>query len=87
MRKNFLYLGILLLILGIILAFASPSFALPSQFSSPSSQIVLVNASLLGYVPMQLNQSGLVVLTFNASAPVDFYLANSGYFVVMFLDC
>ena len=81
MRKNFLYLGILLLILGIILAFASPSFALPSQFSSPSSQIVLVNASLLGYVPMQLNQSGLVVLTFNASAPVDFYLANTTAFL------
>lgn len=81
MRKKFLYLGILLVIVGIIVAFASPGFALPSQFTNPISQMLTINASMLGYMPLQLNESGLVVMMFNASAPVDFYLANTAAFL------
>lgn len=80
MRKNFLYLGILLLISGIALGLFTPGFSFSPQAQNRISEGVVVNASALGYVPLPLNQSGVIVLTFNSSSNIDFYFANATAF-------
>ncbi len=80
MRRNFLYLGIILLVSGIALGLSTPGFTLPTQGSNQISVGVIVNASALGYLPVRMNQSGLVILTFNSSSAVDFYFANATAF-------
>ena len=80
MRKKFLYIGIILFVLGIIVGILSTSLALPSTFSNPIEGQILVNASSLGYVPITLNQTGIVILFFNSSSPVDLYFANASAF-------
>ncbi len=79
-RKKILYIGLALVVIGIAVAFLSPGVALPAIFPSPVSHNITVMAGALGSLPIYLNESGLAILTFNSSAPVDFYLTNSTAF-------
>ncbi len=80
MKKNFLYIGLGLLALAIILFLLAPGIALPQQFQNPIAQTIAVNGSSLGFLPVVLNQSGVVILTFNSTSAVDEYFTNLSAF-------
>ncbi|MCL5239385.1 MAG: hypothetical protein M1286_02855 [Candidatus Marsarchaeota archaeon] len=80
MRKRILYLGLALIVIGVAIAFLSPGIALPSIFPSPVPHNLTVAPLSSRYVAVGLNQSGLTVLTFNSSSPIDFYMTNSTAF-------
>jgi hypothetical protein len=80
MRRNLLYVGVLLFVIGILVViFAFPS-AMPSNVITPLQKQLLINSSGMGYVQFTLNQTGLVEALFRSSAPVDFYFANTTAF-------
>ncbi len=80
MNKKFLYIGIMLLVLGVVVSFFSLGVELPSQFSRPVPQSVSVGPGSTDYQALYLNQSGILEVVFNSSAPLDFYLANASAF-------
>lgn len=80
MRKRLLYAGAIVFAAGLLLALIATA-SLGSSASAPVSNTVTLGAgSQLGYVQIFLNQSGLVVLTYNATAGVDFYFVNQTAF-------
>ena len=80
MRKKLLYAGLVVFVVGLVLAFVAFQ-SLGSAVAAPVSNTITLGASpLLGYVQIFLNQSGMVVLTYNASTGVDFYFVNQTAF-------
>ncbi len=79
-KKKFLYIGLALIVVGIAVGFLSPGLALPSAFPPPISHNMTLASGAVDYLPMNLNESGLTILTFNSTAPLDFYLANATAF-------
>ncbi len=47
---------------------------------SPQAEQLSLGAGALGAVPVSLNQSGLLLLSYNSSGGVDFYVANRSAF-------
>lgn len=85
MRKRLLYLGVLMFLVGMAAAFMSVSSLQaisPSGASPTVGQLALGSGALRG-VPMQLNQTSILVFSYNSSAEVDFYLANQSAFAAM----
>jgi hypothetical protein len=82
MRKKLLYAGALLFLIG--MAFAFMSFlsmnSLLATGGIPPGVNLSLSANAVGYVPISLNQSGLLRLLYNSSNAVDFYLANQSAF-------
>lgn len=78
MRKRLLYIGALLFLIGIASAFMSllSLQSITPAGLSPKSERLTLGANALGDVPVVLNQSGVIVLSYNATNGVDFYLAN-----------
>jgi hypothetical protein len=80
MRKRLLYAGGIVFVVGLILAFIAFT-SLGSVTAAPVSNTLTLGAgSPLGYVQIFLNQSGMVVLTYNATTGVDFYFVNQTAF-------
>jgi hypothetical protein len=80
MRKNFLYAGLLLIALGLILVvFVFPS-AVPSNLVTPISRQLVLSPGSSGYVQISLNTSGIIEAIFNSTVPLDFYFTNSSAF-------
>jgi hypothetical protein len=80
MRKKILYLGILLFIFGIALAFSAANAITSSQFSTPNFRNLTVNSNSTNYLALPLNQTGIVELIFESNSPVDFYFTNETAF-------
>ena len=79
MRKNFLYIGLLLFVLGLATAFV----LLPSQASqhlNPIQKQLLLSSGSVNYVAIPMNKTGIIEAIFSSSSPVDFYFANSSAF-------
>lgn len=83
MRRNFLYIGIALIIVGIAVGLFSLQSVVPSAFSNATVKTISVNSTALAYLPVYMNQTGLAIVYFNASSPVDFYFANATGFAAM----
>ncbi len=79
-KRNLFYIGIVLVVLGLGVGFVAPGSVIPSLFPSPASQSVSVAAGSVGNLPIQLNESGLIVLTFNSISKINFYVANATAF-------
>ena len=81
MRKSVLFVGIALLIIGIVIVIVAVPTTLPNTFGSQINQMQLhVGPNAINYVSMYLNNTGLIGVTFNATNPVDFYLVTSVVF-------
>jgi hypothetical protein len=79
MRKNLLYIGILLFVIGIGTAFV----ILPSQASqhlNPVQKQLVLGSGSIGYVALQMNDRGILEALFTSTSPVDFYFTNSTAF-------
>lgn len=83
MRRNVFYLGIVLLAVGMAVFFLGLPAEIQSQAIAPSASRLSLNALSLGYLPVILNQSGAISLTFNATSQVDFFLANASAYARM----
>jgi len=79
MNRKFLYLGILLFVAGIFVSLVSLQTTLSSQFT-PTAMHMLLQSNSFKYVPLSLNQTGIIEILFNASAGIDFYLMNATAF-------
>ncbi len=77
MKKNFLYIGLLLFVLGLVTAFAT-SQTFPHL--NPIQKQLVLNSGSIGYVALPLSENGLLEVFFNSSSPVDFYFANATAF-------
>jgi hypothetical protein len=80
MRKKLLYAGAIVFVVGLVLALVAVQWAIPSGAVPASNALVLGAGSPLSYVRIFLNQSGMVVLTYNATSGVNFYFANQSAF-------
>ncbi|VVB77276.1 Uncharacterised protein [uncultured archaeon] len=79
MRKNLLYLGIILFIIGIVAAMVSMQAAIPSGFAPVAEQLT-VGANSLSSVKLHLNESGMAWIAYNSSGAIDAYIANQSAF-------
>ncbi|MEM3781518.1 MAG: hypothetical protein QXT43_00955 [Candidatus Micrarchaeaceae archaeon] len=80
MNTKVLIFGVLLLIVGVVVAGGSFSSALPSFYSNSSTQILSVGAGSEKYLAIHLNSTGGFSISYNSSAPVLFIVANSSAF-------
>jgi hypothetical protein len=85
MRKRLLYLGVLMFLAGMAVALMSVSSlqAISSSGASPTVGQLALNPGALRDVPVPLNQTSILVFSYNSSAEVDFYLANQSAFAAM----
>lgn len=81
MKKKFLYVGIILFLIGgaieVLLAQPLLQYRLSS---SPIPMNLSVNASSFRYASVSMNQTGVVVVTYNSTRSIDFILASSNAF-------
>ncbi len=81
MRKNILYAGIVLFVLGIAAGLLSIQSVTASQIStSPLVKELIIGPKAVGYIPVPLTQAGVVLFSYNSSSAVDFYLVNAEVF-------
>ncbi|MDE1873723.1 MAG: hypothetical protein KGI04_01215 [Candidatus Micrarchaeota archaeon] len=80
MKKKFLYIGLALLIVAIAVFVVAPGSVIPGAFPAPIPRSLSVGSGSLDSIAMTLNQSGIVIVTFNSSANVDLYVANATAF-------
>lgn len=81
MRRSVLFVGIALLIIGIVVVILAVPTTLPNTFGSQINQMQLhVGSNATNYVSVYLNNTGLIGVTFNATSPVDFYLVTGVVF-------
>jgi hypothetical protein len=84
MRKRLLYFGVLMFLAGVAAAFMSfSSLQAISPAGAPTVRQLTLGPGALRGVPLVLNQSSVLFLTYNSSAAVDFYLANQSAFAAM----
>ncbi|MGC8676113.1 MAG: hypothetical protein ACP5T3_01165 [Candidatus Micrarchaeia archaeon] len=76
MNTRVLAFGVLVLILGMVVAAGSTKSLLPSFSSAVSSHAMNLSPNKVAYVPLTLNATSSMVLAYNASLPVGFVLAN-----------
>lgn len=67
----------MLIILAVVAIFTAPGL---KTLSNPATQGIDVSAGSLRYVQFLLNESGAIILTFNATTPVDMYMTNATAF-------
>ena len=82
MNKNLLILGAVMLLVGIAITFESGQQffnGLANSNSSHTGTLVLGSGSTL-YMKMQFNTSMLVVLAYNSTEAINFYLTNASVF-------
>ncbi|MEM3241024.1 MAG: hypothetical protein QXV13_01025 [Candidatus Micrarchaeaceae archaeon] len=80
MNFRVLLLGLLLFVVGIVIAAGSVSSTLPSFSSVSAIHVLNVSGGSTSYVLIQLNDTGGFSLSYNSSVPVVFVLANSSAF-------
>jgi hypothetical protein len=84
MKKKLFYTGIILVVAALAaFFFAVPALAVPSQLVNVTPKSVAITAGSSAYVPVFLNQTGIVTAGYNASGPLAFYLVNASAFRVI----
>lgn len=90
MDKKLLGIGIVLLLVGGLLAFASSQAtqaALPNPNNTQTDRAILGNYSV-GYIPLQINQTSIVDLEYTSVNATDFFIANQSAYqeLLPFID-
>jgi hypothetical protein len=79
-----LYLGVVLFLAGVVAAYMSlSSLQGISPAATPTARQLALGPGALRGVPVALNQSSVIFFSYNASARVDFYLANQSAYAAM----
>lgn len=79
MRKNFIYVGIFLFLMGILVAVFSFQANIPSG-AVPISSNLQLGSNSLSFLRETLNESGVLIFWFNSSSNINVFLANSTAF-------
>ena len=81
MKKRLFYLGIALVVAALLaFFFAVPELAVPSQLMNITPKSLAITSGSSAYVPVFLNETGIVTVGYNASSVLSFYLANASAF-------
>jgi hypothetical protein len=86
MKKKLLYLGLMLVAVGVGIGLIAPGTVIPSLFPAPSMQSATVAQGAMSSLPIQINESdesGLPIIRFSSSSGVDFYLANASAYAAI----
>jgi hypothetical protein len=83
MKKKLLYLGLMLVAVGVGIGLIAPGTVIPSLFPAPSMQSATVVPGAMSSLPIQINESGLPIIRFSSSSGVDFYLANASAYAAI----
>lgn len=85
MRKRLLYFGALMFLAGMASAFMSllSLSSISAAGTSPEAGRLSLNSGATGYVAMPLNQSGVLLFSYNSSVGTDFCLANQTAFAAV----
>jgi hypothetical protein len=85
MQRRLLYIGAALFVIGLVLAFAAAIVleSVASGAQSPAVGELVLNASSVAYVPVALNQTGLIVFSYNSTSNIDFYFVNQSAFATI----
>jgi len=74
MRKKIIYIGILLIIASLALAYqgASALFQIPAYYSTRA----VISPNVTASSPFTYNESAYITLVFNSTSPINFYVVN-----------
>ena len=74
MRKKIIYIGILLIIASLAIAYqgASALFQIPLYYSTR----VVISPNLTASSPFTYNESAYITIIFNSTSPINFYVVN-----------
>jgi len=74
MRKKIIYIGILLIIASLAIAYqgASTLFQIPTYYSTRA----IVSPNVTASSPFTYNESTYITLIFNSTSPINFYVVN-----------
>jgi hypothetical protein len=80
MDRRMLFLGIILFIAGIIASYLSVQSALGSSSATPTVQSIALKPRSTSFIALQLNQTGMVSVSYVASNSIDFIFSDATAF-------